>query len=152
MRRLKTFPALASVRMPASAQILDVRDRGATQAPALVVSFDEDDEEVVTRSFATIAPRGEAIPPGAQFVASWRALDLPQAPIFCLFELGDDMPTDLPYGYYGPFRLLRAAGFTLRADKAWIAPPDVPAGQLSREQICAVAELQECGYGPVVNA
>lgn len=151
MRRLKTYPALASVRMPASAEILDVRDRGATQAPALVVSYDGADEGIVTRRFVTIAPRDEVLPPGAQFVASWRALDR-AAPIFCLFELVDDLPADLPPYAHAPYRSLRAAGFTLRADKAWIAPDDTPAGQLSRDQICAVAELQECGYGPVVHA
>lgn len=151
MRRLKTYPALALVRLPASAVVLDVRDRGSNQAPALVVSYDEADEEKVGRRFVTLRP-GAAVPPGAQFVASWRELDKPSAPIACLFELVDDMPGDLPADVYPHWRVLQSAGFTLRPDRAWLAPADVPAGHLSTEQIIAVATLQEHGYGAVVNA
>lgn len=151
MRRLKTYPALASVAMPASAEILDVRDRGATQAAALVVSYDDADETKAERRFVTLRP-GAAIPPGAQFVASWRELDVPAAPIACLFELADDMPADLPAEAHAHWRVLTRDGFTLRADRAWIAPADELPSHLSREQAIAVATLQEHGYGPVVYA
>lgn len=151
MRRLKTYPALASVKLPASATVLDVRDRGSQQAPALVVSFDDSDAGTTERRFVTLRP-GDPIPPGAQFVSSWRELDKPSAPIACLFELVDEMPADLPADAYPHWRVLQAAGFTLRADRAWLAPDDVPPGHLSTEQIIAVATLQEHGYGSVVNA
>lgn len=151
MRRLKTYPALASVKLPASAVVLDVRDRGSQQAPALVVSYDDADEETTERRFVALRP-GDPIPPGAQFVSSWRELDKPSAPIACLFELVDEMPADLPAEAYPHWRVLHRDGFKLRADRAWIAPDDVPAGHLSVEQLVAVVTLQEHGYGAVVNA
>lgn len=153
MRRLKTYPALASVKLPASAIVLGVHDRGPDQAVSLLVSYDDVDEETAERRFAVLQS-GDAIPPGAQFVDSWRRNGCgPQmSGIFCLFELVDEMPADLPADAYPHWRVLQAAGFTLRADRAWLAPDDVPPGHLSTEQIIAVATLQEHGYGSVVNA
>lgn len=151
MRRLKTYPALASVNLPASAIVLGVHDRGSNQAPALLVSYDDTDEETTERRFQVLRST-DAIPPGARYVASWREMDKTSAPIACLFELVDEMPTDLPADAYPHWRVLQAAGFTLRADRAWLAPDDVPPGHLSTEQIIAVATLQEHGYGSVVNA
>ena len=63
-----------------------------------------------------------------------------------------DVPADLPAGGHEHYRRLIAEGFTLRGDRGWIAPEDVPPGHLSREQMVAVATLQEYGYGAVVNA
>lgn len=151
MRRLKTYPVLSSIALPASAVVLNVHDRGANQAAALVVSYDDVDEEKETRRFTLLRP-GEPIPPGAQFVSSWRELDAPTAPIVCLFELGDDMPAGLPAEAYPHYRVLVRDGFTLRADRAWLAPHDVPAGHMTTEQMVAVATLQEHGYGSVVDA
>ena len=151
MRRLKTYPALASVKLPASAVVLGVHDRGPDQAVALLASYDDADEETTERRFAVLRS-GDPIPPGAQFLDSWRELDKPSAPIACLFELVDDMPGDLPADVYPHWRVLQSAGFTLRPDRAWLAPDDVPPGHLSFEQLVAVATLQEHGYGAVVNA
>lgn len=153
MRRLKTYPALASVNLPASADVLGVHDRGPDQAVALLASYDDADEETTERRFAVLRS-GDPIPPGAQFLDSWRRNGCgPDASgIFCLFELVDDMPVDLPAEAYAHWRVLQRDGFTLRPDRAWLAPADVPAGHLSTEQIIAVATLQEHGYGSVVNA
>lgn len=152
MRRLKTYPALASVKLPSSATVLDVHGRGAEQAPALVVSYDDTDAETEERRFAVLFPaKGDAVPPGAVFVASWR-LHPADGGIACLFELAEDFPADLPSEAYPHWRVLLRDGFTLRPDRAWLAPDDVPAGHLSTEQIVAIATLQEYGYGSVVNA
>lgn len=153
MRRLKTYPALASVKLPDSATVLGVHDRGPDQAVSLLVSYDDVDEETAERRFAVLRS-GDAIPAGAQFLDSWRRAGCgPDASgIFCLFELGEDMPADLPAEAYPHWRVLQRDGFTLRPDRAWLAPDDVPAGHLSTEQLIAVATLQEHGYGAVVNA
>lgn len=152
MRRLKTYPALASVKLPASATVLAAHDRGAEQAPALVVSYDDTDAETEERRFAVLFPaKGDTVPPGAVFVASWRPHPA-DGGIACLFELAEDFPADLPAEAYPHWRVLQRDGFKLRADRAWLAPDDVPPGHLSTEQIIAVATLQEHGYGSVVNA
>lgn len=111
MRRLKTYPALASVNLPASADVLGVHDRGPEQAPSLVVSYDDADEHKVERRYVVLQS-GDAIPPGAQFVDSWRRSGCgPQmSGIFCLFELVDDMPGDLPADVYPHWRVLQSAG------------------------------------------
>lgn len=83
--RLKTYPAFATVRLPQSATILDVQDRGSEQAAALVVQYDDADPYKTERHFVTLRA-GDAIPDGARFVASWRELDTPAAGIVCLFE------------------------------------------------------------------
>lgn len=150
MRRLKTFPALRSVTLPRSAVILAVHERGAEQAAALLVSYDDADDERDERRFAVLR-MGDPVPLGAQFVASWRQHPA-DGGIAALFELGDELPADLPAEGAEHYRRLVRDGFTLRADRAWLAPDDVPAGHLSAEQIIAVASLQEYGYGSVVNA
>lgn len=153
MRRLRTYPALASITLPASAIVLGAHDRGPAQAASLVVSFDDADEQIVTRRFVVLR-QGDPIPHGAQYVESWRRYGCgPSASgVFCLFELVDDVPPYVPAEAADHWRTLHAAGFTLRADKAWLAPADVPAGGLSRDQIIAVAELQAYGFGAVVHA
>jgi len=83
--RLKTYPAFATVRLPLTAPILDVRDRGSEQAAALIVQYDDADPHITERHFVTLRA-GDAIPDGARFVASWRELDRPAAGIVCLFE------------------------------------------------------------------
>lgn len=159
MRRLKTYPALGSIALPRSAVVLDVLPRSfpeMSQAPALVVSIDDADEETEQRRFVVLSP-GDPIPTGAQFVRAWR--DKPEnlaqkyGRIVCLFEIADDLPADLPPEGVEHYRRLVGDGFALRpTDRAWIAPADVPPGALSHEQFVAVATLQEYGYGSVVNA
>ncbi len=165
MRIVRTYPALASVNLPRSAQILDVQPRpDLSQAPALVVSIDDADAETEQRRFA-ILDVGATIPLGAQFVASWR--DKPEnlaqrhGSIRCLFELVEDIPGDLPPEAVPHYRLLVRDGFepVLAVEPGgpgrltcWKAPDNVPPGQLSQEQAIAVATLQEYGYGSVVNA
>lgn len=149
MRRLKTYPALGSVDLPRSAVVLAVHDKGVDQAPALLVSYDDADAEREPRRFKVLHV-GDPVPPGAQFVASWR--QHPGAALAALFELGDDIPADLPPETHAHYKLLLRDGFTLRDDRAWLAPDDIAPGQLSVEQLIAVATLQECGYGSVVNA
>lgn len=56
---------------------------------------------------------------------------------------------DLPADGEAAYRTMTAGGFTLRADKAWLAPDDEP---LTTEQMMAVATLQEYGFGSVVSA
>lgn len=56
---------------------------------------------------------------------------------------------DLPADAEAAYRTITAGGFTLRGDKAWLAPDDEP---LTTEQMMAVATLQEYGFGPVVSA
>ena len=60
MRRLKTYPALASVKLPASAVVLGVHDRGPDQAVALLASYDDVDDETAERRFAVLRS-GDAV-------------------------------------------------------------------------------------------
>ncbi len=156
MRRLKTYPALGSIALPRSAQILDVHEKGADKAASLVVSVDDADGETEERRFAVLRI-GDPVPIGARFVASWEQHPV-DGGIACLFELAEDIPADLPAEAVQHYRLLIRDGFEVTlcgspggGIKAWKAPVDVPPGQLSQEQIIAVVTLQEHGYGPVVN-
>lgn len=151
MRRLKTFPALGSVRLPQSAKILAVHPRtDVTQAPALLVSFEETDKTVEQRHFM-VARSGETIPPGALYVDSWRvhAVD---GSILALFEIGSPVPADLPAEAASHWRVLVDAGFELLPDKSWRSPPDLPAEAVTQAQIIAMVELQEHGYGGLASA
>lgn len=147
MRRLKTFPALASVRMPRLARVLGVHPMPAPdQAPALLVEYDPE-HEPVERGFKVLRS-GDDVPANGAFVGSWR--DASDGRIAALFELLDmDVPADLVDDQArADYRLLVEQGFTLRDDKAWIAPADVP---YSMEAVMAAARLQEHGYGPIVE-
>ncbi len=157
MRKLKTFPALGSVRMPASALVLAVHPRQpADQAPALLVQYNPDDQEMVERGYKVLHS-GDQVPPGAVFVHSWRAHDA-DGGITALFELVDsDLPSDLPDDQArADYRLLLRDGFEyvgkVGSDRhGWKAPDDEPAGNLGYDQMVAVARLQEHGYGSVVE-
>lgn len=155
MRKLKTFPALAAVRMPRLARVLGVHPMVVPdQAPALLVEYDPE-QEPVERSF-TVLRSGDQVPSGAAFVDSWR--DVSDGRIAALFELVDsDLPDDLPDDQArADYRLLLAEGYTAAERPglprhSWKAPDDVPAGQHSFDATVAIARLQEHGYGPVVE-
>lgn len=154
MRALATYPALAAVRMPRSAVIVAVHAKeSGDQAPALVVEYDVDDQETVERHFVALScAKGTPIPAGAGYVSSWRRHPA-DGGLAALYERFDtDVPADLDPERHNDYRLLVADGFVLRDDKAWTAPTDVPPGQLSHDQIVAIARLQEHGYGDVIDA
>lgn len=152
MRRLKTFPALAAVRMPRLARVLGAHPMPSPhQAPALLVEYDPE-HEAVERSF-TVLRSGDQVPTGAAFVDSWR--DASDGRIAALFELVDsDVPADLPDDQArADYRLLVAEGFTplargAEASHAWAPPADEP---YSMEAVMAATRLQEHGYGPIVE-
>lgn len=156
MRRLKTYPALLSVLLPRSAVILAVHPAANIDfAPVLLVSCEAIDDEKVERRFKVLRSL-DTIPPGAQFVHSWRQHPA-DGGIAALFELAEEMPAGLPPEMHEHYRLLLREGFTPAhvmpgALHAWKAPDDIPAGQLSNAQLIAVASLQEYGFGSVVNA
>lgn len=148
MRIVRTYPALASVNLPRSAQILDVQPRpDLSQAPALVVSIDDADAETEQRRFA-ILDVGATIPLGAQFVASWRRHPT-DGGIACLFELAEEVPAAVPAEAHRFYRHLVREGFVW-VGNAWTAPED--SGGLGHEAIIALAELAPYGYGECRNA
>lgn len=159
MRRLKSFPALASVRMPAGAAIVAVHPRSeASQAAALLVEYSDTETAMVERQFVVLGS-GDQIPARAGFLSSWRQHPADGPTIVALYERFDtDVPDDLDPERHADYRLLVADGFAPSPipgdDKrhAWRAPDDVPPGQLSHEQMVAVARLQEHGYGDVIGA
>ena len=158
MRKLKTFPALGSVRMPKGAAIVAVHPRpGASQAPALLVEYDDQEQAMVERQFVVLGS-GDAIPARAGYVSSWRQHPADGPTIAALYERFDaDLPDNLPDDQArADYRLLLAEGYTYTGTvgttrHGWKAPDDVPAGQHSFDATVAIARLQEHGYGPVVE-
>lgn len=150
MRVLRNFPALAAVNIPRSAVILSVHDRGPEQAATLVASVDDADDEVEQRRFVVLG-MGAAIPTGAAFVASFRrdGCGPNNSGIFCLFELAEEIPADVPAEAHRHYRHLLREGFEWR-DGAWTAPADL--GPLGHENIIALTTLREFGYGDCRNA
>lgn len=142
MRRLRSHPLADSVVLPRSSSIVGV------SIGRLLVSYDDADTETETRRFKELRD-GDPVPPGAVCVGGYAT---PLDGWAAVFELGEEIPADLPVEMHGHYRTLIRDGFTLRADRAWLAPDDIPAGQMGVEQIIAVASLQEYGYGSVVNA
>lgn len=123
---------------------------GTADRPRISVAVDEHAPDV-TRRFAVLRV-GDFVPAGACYVGTW-SRHLADGGLAFLYELIEaDVPADLPAEVHEHYRVLIADGFTLRSDKAWIAPADVPLGHLTHEQIVAVVSLQEHGYGAVVGA
>lgn len=156
MRKLKTFPALAAVSMPKGAAVVAVHPRpDVSQAPALLVEYDDQEAATVERHFVTLGS-GDTIPPGAGYLASWRQHPADGPTIVALYERFDaDVPADLDPDRHADYRLLLAEGYKVtlvgsNATRCWTAPDDVPAGAMSLDAMQAVARLQEHGYGPVV--
>lgn len=162
MRKLKTFPALASVRMPKGAAIVAVHPRPqADQAPALLVEYDDQEAATVERQFVVLGS-GDAIPGRAGYVSSWRQHPADGPTIVALYERFDaDLPDDLPDDQArADYRTLLSEGYApaprdpLQCGPprhSWHAPADLPPGQHSYEAVVAIARLQEHGYGPVVK-
>ena len=158
MRKLKTFPALGSVRMPKGAAIVAVHPQSnPAHAPALLVEYDDQEAATVQRSFVMVGS-GQRIPERAGYVSSWRQHPADGPTIVALYERFDaDLPDDLPDDQArADYRLLLAEGYTLvlrggAAERAWRAPDDQPPGGMSLDAMQAVARLQEHGYGPVAE-
>lgn len=161
MRKLKTFPALGTVRMPKGAAIVAVHPRSdATQAPALLAEYDDAEQVTVERRFVVLGS-GQRIPERAGYVSSWRQHPADGPTIVALYERYDaDLPDDLPDDQArADYRLLLAEGYTATrtyptnagSRHHWRAPGDVPAGQHSYDATVAIARLQEHGYGSVVE-
>lgn len=102
-----------------------------------------------TRRFAVVGT-GHSLPDGAAYIDSydaepfvWHVVELPMAV--------PDQVAALPLVAQNAYRMLVRAGFGQRWDSgqhAWIAPSADP---LTTEQMMAVAELQEHGFGSVVE-
>ena len=158
MRKLKTFPALGSVRMPKGAAIVAVHqaDSARVPVPTLLVEYDDQEPATVERSFIVLGS-GDAIPERAGFLSSWRQHPADGPTIVALYERFDaDLPATLPDDQArADYRLLLAEGYTVAwrdgvPKHSWKAPADVPPGMGSFDATVAVARLQEHGYGPVV--
>lgn len=109
-----------------------------------------DSEQPTEPARFQIVGTGHEIDDGAAHVATfdaepfvWHVLDMRRA-----VAIPDDLRAMLPdFPAMNAYRLLVKEGFRLRDDKGWIAPDDEP---LSHEQMLAVGELQEHGFGSVV--
>ena len=93
---------------------------------------------------------GDDVPDAAYHVATWDAEPF----VWHLYDMryALTIPAALrpmlpDQAAVNAYRLLVKDGFALRDDKAWLAPDDEP---LTTEQMLAVAELQEHGFGAVV--
>lgn len=152
MRVLRNFPALAGSRLPRSAIVLDVQPRPEPgQAPALVCSVDDADNETVERRFAVLKA-ADPIPAEATFVKSWRESNPWGKPgtIACLFELvAEEIPAAIPPELHRHYRHLTREGFT-HDGRYWQAPDDH--GPLAQDDIIALTELTPYGYGGLANA
>lgn len=150
MRQLERIPLAAKVRLPQSARVVAVVDDGAHGETLLLEHDPRDCRPFVSHGFAVITP-GRRVPEGAVFVAAWARMAA-RGGLCALYELtAPDVPVNVPPERHDDWRLLIDAGFTLRSDKAWLAPADVPPGNLSGEQYMAIARLQDHGYGPIVD-
>lgn len=157
MRALATYPALRSVNLPAGAVIVGVHPRKGAPAPSLFVEFNPSTDQTVERQFIIARP-GASLAPNASFVASWRD---DEGALTALYELTrSDVPDDLPAEMHEHYRTLLREGYTHRSPSngapgpfhAWRRPADLPRGAaMSHDAMVAVAELQEHGYGPVVE-
>lgn len=160
MRAIWKFPLgvapdgkVAEVTMPEGAQIAHFAigpARGITAAarglPTIWALVDSDSPPE-TRRFQ-IFGTGHPLPRGARHVGTYG--DGPF--VRHVFEMiGEPLPDglDLPADAEAAYRTMTTGGFTLRADKAWVAPDD---GPLTTEQMMAVATLREHGFGSVVSA
>lgn len=161
MRQVWKFPLFTGretrvdVEMPKGAQIVRFGvqyvgplDDAPRQGHPTVWAIVNPEQPTETRTFQVFGT-GHDLPRGACHIGTYDADPF----VWHVFELVDtDLPDDLDPERHADFRLLVADGFRLQPDKAWKAPDDVPPGQLSHEQMVAVARLQEHGYGDVTGA
>lgn len=134
----------AEVTMPAGAAIVHFALQGGEPTVWAQVDSDEAPEVRRFRIFGT----GHPLPRGSRHVGTYG--DGPF--VWHVFEMvGEPLPDglDLPADAEAAYRTMTTGGFTLRADKAWVAPDDEP---LTTEQMMAVATLHEHGFGSVVSA
>lgn len=154
MRSIWKFPLgvalddkAAEVTMPEGAQIAHFGVVPGVGEPTVWALVDSDNPPEVRRF--QIFGTGHPLPRGARHVGTY--FDEPF--VWHVFEMvGEPLPDglDLPADAEAAYRTMTAGGFTLRADKAWLAPDDEP---LTTEQMVAVATLmQDHGFGPVVSA
>ena len=158
MRVLRTYPALASVYIPANAVLVSALERPSDhQAPTLVFECDYgDDAAVIKRSFVVLHV-GATIPPNARHIATWRRHSA-DGGLSCLYErLETDVPADLDPERHADYRLLAERGFTQAGNRggerhAWTAPDDYDHMRPEMDVVQAIVRLQEHGYGPIVGA
>lgn len=140
------------VQMPVGAQILRLGMQGPAHGQARLTptlwALVDDEAAQEQRRFQVVGT-GHAVPQGAAYVGSWDAAPF----VWHVVELPMPVPDQvaaLPLPAQNAYRMLVRAGFTQRWDDgqhAWVAPSADP---LTTEQMMAVAELQEHGFGSVV--
>lgn len=149
--------AVVDVEMPVGAEIVrfgiqfvgPILDKPRQGHPTVWALCDEEAAKE-TRRFAVVGT-GHPLPDGAAYIDSydaepfvWHVIELP-LPV-------PDQVAALPLAAQNAYRTLVKAGFGQRWDSgthAWVAPAPDP---LTTEQMMAVAELQEHGFGLVVES
>jgi len=145
----------AIVSMPKGAEVVHFAMQGG--APTIWALVD-DQAKLEDRPFQTFGT-GHRITDGAEYVGSyytgpfvWHVFDMRVA-----VEIPDAV-AELPQAAINAYMLLRREGFMAsqtyhldghRVRWGWVAPSPDP---LTTEQMMAVAELQEHGFGSVVSA
>lgn len=145
---------VCDVQMPAGAEILRMGMQGPAHGQARLTptlwALVDDQAALETRRFQVVGT-GHPLPDGAAYVGSWDAAPF----VWHVFEMPTAVPDQvaaLPLAAQNAYRMLVKAGFGQRWDSgahAWVAPSPDP---LTTEQMMAVAELQEHGFGSVVES
>lgn len=148
---------VCEVQMPVGAVIVRFAVQSVPVPPApswqhtpTIWALVDSDAPTIVRRFAVFGT-GHPLPVGAQYVGTYDAGPF----VWHVFEMPTVVPDQvaaLPLEAQNAYRLLVNAGFTQRWDSgahAWVAPDPEP---LTTEQMMAVAELQEHGFGAVVSA
>lgn len=150
---------VVDVQMPVGAEIVrfgiqyvagDCTKPEQRQGHPTVWALVDDQAALETRRFGVVGT-GHPLPDGAIYIDSydaepfvWHVVELP-LPV-------PDQVAALPLAAQNAYRMLVKAGFGQRWDSgahAWVAPSADP---LTTEQMMAVAELQEHGFGSVVES
>lgn len=148
---------VCEVQMPVGAAILRFAVQSVPVPPApsweytpCIWALVDSDAPMVARRF-TVYGTGHPLPALAEYVGTYDAGPF----VWHVFEVPVAVPDQvaaLPLEAQNAYRMLAKAGFGQRWDSgqhAWVAPNDEP---LTTEQMMAVAELQEHGFGAVVSA
>lgn len=141
------------VQMPVGAEIVRLGMQGLTHGQARLTptlwALCDDEVAQEQRRFQVVGT-GHPLPDGAAYIGSWDAAPF----VWHVVELPLPVPDQvaaLSLVAQNAYRMLVKAGFGQRWDSgqhAWVAPSADP---LTTEQMMAVAELQEHGFGSVVE-